>query len=283
MQHAKLWKRILNEGYWGNDRDDPKDSVINAIIKSPIISCGGLWTKDRLPDTNTPDSCRGMSFPFRMFWLEQMQALDGVEKLQGFLVFADRNDEGTTATSLCFQNSIHHGAAYIGSMTTKFLSDGSCFGREFSFRPPQWNTIISKDGWESAFRTQSWFLISALLLASCKNVSLASHDNDPKQVRRAIKRHGGTPESYRYYTLVVRPPGAKSDAPSQDIGIMPRHVCRGHFAEYGPEFNKGLLFGKYAGRFYIPPHLKGDKKNGVVEKDYELAATISSSVQPQPI
>lgn len=53
---------------------------------------------------------------------------------------------------------------------------------------------------------------------------------------------------------------------------MPRHVCRGHFAEYGPEFSKGLLFGKYAGRFFIPPHLKGDKKNGIVEKDYAIPA-----------
>ena len=53
---------------------------------------------------------------------------------------------------------------------------------------------------------------------------------------------------------------------------MPRHVCRGHFAEYGPQFGKGLLFGRYAGRFFIPPHLRGDEKNGIVEKDYAVAA-----------
>ena len=51
---------------------------------------------------------------------------------------------------------------------------------------------------------------------------------------------------------------------------MPRHVCRGHFAEYGPQFGKGLLFGKHAGRFFVPPHLKGKKEYGVVEKDDSL-------------
>lgn len=107
-------------------------------------------------------------------------------------------------------------------------------------------------------------------LMSCKNVSLEPRQNDPKQVARAIKRHGGNADKYRYHVLVVRPPGAKSDAPAQEIGVMPRHVCRGHFAEYGPEFNKGLLFGRYAGRFYIPPHLKGKKENGIVEKDYAI-------------
>jgi hypothetical protein len=110
-----------------------------------------------------------------------------------------------------------------------------------------------------------------LELLACKNVGLSDRDNDPEQVKCAIKRHGGTPDSYRYHTLIVRPPGSKgSNSPGIDIGMMPRHVCRGHFAEYGPEFNKGLLFGKYAGRFFIPPCLKGDKKNGIVEKDYVI-------------
>ena len=34
--------------------------------------------------------------------------------------------------------------------------------------------------------------------------------------------------------------------------------------------DRGLLFGKYAGRYLIPPCAKGDKKNGVVEKDYKI-------------
>jgi hypothetical protein len=121
-------------------------------------------------------------------------------------------------------------------------------------------------------------LWNVLGLLSCKNVSLQPNDNDPQQVRRACKRFGGSPDSYRYHTLVVRPPGKHSaSGPSQEIGTMPWHVCRGHFSEYGPEFGKGLLFGKYAGRFYIPPHVKGDKKNGVVEKDYVIAAPATNA------
>jgi hypothetical protein len=112
--------------------------------------------------------------------------------------------------------------------------------------------------------------LDTLQLLGCNNVSLKPHDNEPSQVRRAIKRMGGTPETYRYHTLVVRAPGARSDAPAQEIGSTPRHVCRGHFAEYGPAFSKGLLFGKYEGRFYVPPHLKGRVENGVVDKDYAI-------------
>jgi hypothetical protein len=113
-------------------------------------------------------------------------------------------------------------------------------------------------------------MLDVLIMLGCKNVCIEPRDNDPKQVRRAVKRHGNNASGYRYHVLVVRPPGAGTNTKGEEIGTMPRHVCRGHFAEYGPEFNKGLLFGKYAGRFYVPPHLKGKKENGTVEKDYEL-------------
>jgi hypothetical protein len=54
-----------------------------------------------------------------------------------------------------------------------------------------------------------------------------------------------------------------------EVGVMPVHSCRGHFSEYGPEFGKGLLFGKYEGRFWVPPHMKGRRGNGTVYKEYK--------------
>ena len=121
-------------------------------------------------------------------------------------------------------------------------------------------------------------LVSNLVLMSCKNVGLSKLPTSlSKREINHANRKNGKEGDYRYHVLVVRPAGTKPGDPrEQEIGTMPRHVCRGHFAEYGPEFKhsdgtpKGLLFGKYAGRFFLPPCVKGKKENGIVEKDYEV-------------
>jgi hypothetical protein len=133
-------------------------------------------------------------------------------------------------------------------------------------------SVIEHPEWQAYVEGYVSTVLEDLTLLGCKNVSLSPRDNDPKQVRIATKRHGPSNTGYRYHVLTVRPPGAKSDSPGIDIGTMPRHVCRGHYQEYGPEFGKGLLFGRLSGRFFIPPYYKGKKENGIVEKDYEIAA-----------
>lgn len=108
-------------------------------------------------------------------------------------------------------------------------------------------------------------------LLGCKNVSLLKIENQPTGIPKQLARATNKPRQFSYHVLRVKPANAPRDSVGVDIGSMPRHVCRGHFAEYGPEFGKGLLFGKYAGRFYIPPHLKGKEENGIVEKDYVVS------------
>ena len=92
----------------------------------------------------------------------------------------------------------------------------------------------------------------------------------PDDVRRAIKRFGSSPDNYRYHTLTVRPPGASTDHPGEEVGSMPWHKRRGNYARDGPKYGKGLLFGQHEGKFYRPATAVGDKKNGVVEKDYAV-------------
>jgi hypothetical protein len=48
----------------------------------------------------------------------------------------------------------------------------------------------------------------------------------------------------------------------------PLTSVRGHFARYGVE-GRGLLFGKYAGKFWIPAHAR-DAGEGDGVKDYVL-------------
>jgi hypothetical protein len=50
------------------------------------------------------------------------------------------------------------------------------------------------------------------------------------------------------------------------------HICRGHFATYGDD---RPLFGKYAGTFWRPDHVRGRAEAGAVVKDYAVKA-------PQP-
>jgi hypothetical protein len=166
------------------------------------------------------------------------------------------------------------GPTLAGTITARFDQSGRLKdAADLELLPPA--PLVEQFGADEVARvayTVFGFAIDLLVILGCKNVSLDPRDNDPKQVARAIKRHGDNAGKYRYHVLVVRPPGARSDSPAQEVGTMPRHVCRGHFSEYGPEFGKGLLFGKYAGRFYIPPHLKGKIENGEVAKDYAIAA-----------
>ena len=50
-------------------------------------------------------------------------------------------------------------------------------------------------------------------------------------------------------------------------GLQRVHLCRGHFKEYT---NENPLFGKHVGRFWWQPMVRGDKKRGVLNKDYDV-------------
>ena len=84
----------------------------------------------------------------------------------------------------------------------------------------------------------------------------------PRKGRRT--RH---PTGYRYKELRVVKPGQTSTGGSRSAPgepLMAAHLVRGHLAHYT---EKGM-FGKYFGTFYIPSHVRGNKANGVIVKDY---------------
>jgi hypothetical protein len=60
---------------------------------------------------------------------------------------------------------------------------------------------------------------------------------------------------------VVRPPGRRragsGAARPIDAAETPLTSVRGHFARYGVEGREGLLFGKHAGKFWVPTHARG--------------------------
>lgn len=263
MVHAKLWKRILNEGLRGLDKNFNTTQVAADIIKSPII------VDERYGDIAESGFRKDMervAMPFPMFFIEGSDESPDKPETNGYrwgsLVRWSKAEDKTAIVVACVAG-IPGRPLLAGIARTVYPNRDD--GQEWDFHGP-------KDAGR-AIEEVLLYTFDVLSLLSCKNVSLEPHDNEPKQVRRAVKRHGGNPEDYRYHTLIVRPAGAGPHVKGEPLGIMPRHVCRGHFAEYGPEFGKGLLFGKHAGRFYVPPCVKGDKKNGTVEKDYRIPPT----------
>ena len=119
----------------------------------------------------------------------------------------------------------------------------------------------------------SSLMFEAMLLSftflNCCNVKLEDITDDvapPPKIRRRLK----IPEVKRY-TLNIAGHGAR---PSRDYnegpkGVMPFHLCRGHFATYTAD---KPMFGnpKLVGRYWHPPHMKGKKENGEIVKDYAI-------------
>lgn len=111
----------------------------------------------------------------------------------------------------------------------------------------------------------------AFTFANCANVKLEDVTDD-LQPEPKIRRRLKIPEVKRYTLNIC----GHSSKPSRDYnqgpqGVMPFHLCRGHFATYTAE---RPMFGnpKLVGRFWHPPHMKGKKENGEVIKDYAIAA-----------
>lgn len=110
----------------------------------------------------------------------------------------------------------------------------------------------------------------ALGLLNCRNVQRKEHIPRPKLSRRCEAAYGRPAATC--YTLVIDPlePLARS-APGLAAGgtlAQPLHAVRGHFKDY----REHGLFGRNRGLFWFGPQLRGSADNGVVEKDYAVAA-----------
>lgn len=111
----------------------------------------------------------------------------------------------------------------------------------------------------------AWMAIS---LMHCKNIELVDRKLS-RQYKRKCKRKGIQPIVWK--TLVVEPFKKQviSETGLNESGIKKAlHICRGHFATYGED---KPLFGKYAGTFWKPAHVRGSTQYGKVQKDYQIS------------
>ena len=107
----------------------------------------------------------------------------------------------------------------------------------------------------------------AISFMHCKNVK-SSEVLPSRQARRASERKGEP--TIRYHVLDILPMRTvlETEGGSGSVGLQRAlHICRGHFSNYTEE---RPLFGKYAGRFWVPSHVRGSADAGVAMKDYRV-------------
>ena len=106
-------------------------------------------------------------------------------------------------------------------------------------------------------------------LINCKNIG--SIDNKPSNTQ--IKKHKsrGKLPPFTYKTLHIKSFDKKKREYILNESMCSHHnrihLCRGHFRTYTKE---KPLFGKYAGTIWVQPHIRGQNKEGIVDKDYKL-------------
>jgi hypothetical protein len=108
--------------------------------------------------------------------------------------------------------------------------------------------------------------LGTLNFLNCRNVQLVEPSR-PRAVARRVARTG-----VRVHELTVTPLGRstrREDGREPVPTAMPLHSVRGHFANYGVD-GRGLLFGKLAGRYWIPQHARGRAEHGVVDQRFTV-------------
>lgn len=129
-----------------------------------------------------------------------------------------------------------------------------------------WRTAVHEDGepadlhWVHLvpeYPMERWDMAQLVFLGSlnflnCRNIELVEPQR-PRVETRRIARTGVTVQE-----INVFPVGRTTRTAAGDpVGGTPVSPVRGHFSHYGPQYGRGLLFGKYAGKFWIPQHARG--------------------------
>lgn len=116
----------------------------------------------------------------------------------------------------------------------------------------------------------------AISLMHCKNVGIVDVPDARTPLERRRDERRGVP-SPSFKTLVIEPMkrALKTEGGSESVGLKRAlHICRGHFAHYSED---KPMFGRYAGRFWIPAHTRGTAESGIVVKDYRVEAARAAS------
>jgi hypothetical protein len=126
-----------------------------------------------------------------------------------------------------------------------------------------------KKGWQEHYLKENIdevkILASVLVLLSCKNITTEIIPAPDRLNKKRIRQ--GRQPLFSYHTLVIKPIGKRQESIPKHLWENRIHLQRGHFKTYTIE---KPLFGRITGRFWWQPHVRGQNKDGIVLKDYEV-------------
>lgn len=107
-----------------------------------------------------------------------------------------------------------------------------------------------------------------ICLLNCKNIQTEKIKAPAALNRKRTKRGKQAIFDYHVLNVVVPSKGRGYSQKTDPLSHNRIHLCRGHFKEYTEEHP---LFGKYTGLYWWQPHVRGQNKDGIVVKDYDVS------------
>lgn len=291
----RLSRRIANLGYGIFYHDDTPQDRINAcmvsakrqagkIVESPCLIADNVYD---LSDSAIKDQFNVVSdFPLCVAPYDSLFVEYSLRETSEYLLqvgvlmetYARDSEMARMQSSVLSDGFEYHWIRYEHVWVVNKHSSGKPFFTGFTAC-----SYIAKDGHivrcgDNAYlpkeRQHGTFCLIlpvylALSLCNAKNVSMNPIATNGHCEGAKIK---GKEPTIRYHVLEID--GIKrtleTEGDMANVGLKRAlHLCRGHFAFYG-ENNK--LFGKHSGLIWRPQHVRGSAKQGVVVKDYSIAA-----------
>lgn len=280
------------------------ESIRKSIADCPVIeassACRLYW--DHPQDVWEAKDFPSVAPPFPEFFVEaghpgtitvgsghEIQLAKWVPKRWGFLFRAEESKSGVKFPDANYKTMkadfVDIERKWDTIIYLVFTQGNSlCFYPVISFMPVAESGSIVK--WPTMFgggqnvdaneREQIGSLVSSLLkpilfalcFVHCKNVTL--QPNQPDRTINNERRKAGLKPFVRYHMINIEPMKKvlKTEGNSEVDGLKRAlHICRGHFSTYSEE---KPLFGRIAGTFWIPSHVRGSIKEGVVVSDYNV-------------
>ena len=250
--------------------------ITDEIKKSQKFHFGNSRELDKtfIPKTTQyvfSESKEYLKFPYDTCWFDYIVEFNNTETYdktiqsykRGFLIFQDRE-------------SVNIIAFLAGTGTDWNISD---VVQRIEFKNTEnANVKVIKlfetnNGYTDADDTENLAMDLSLVersirLYNCKNIQTEKISAPIKLNKKRLK--SGRQEIFDYHVLnLVLPSNKKRGYQEQTTPLSHNriHLCRGHFKEYTKEHP---LFGKYTGLYWWEPSVRGQNKDGIVMKDYNI-------------
>lgn len=246
--------------------DEARKAIINGICSAQHFHMG--IQEDVYECLNIKDGMEcfkndlgNLHLPYHITWFDAYTKQDDVSKL-AILATEDKEKKYISCISFAFMEKrwgmcpvFIHIKQDTGEIFFRLIST------EMGFTEELLKNEVSRGMFDSVVTALNCFL----LLLSCKNIT-TENILPPAKLNVKRKKNNKCP-LFTYKTLVLKPTTQYEKSIPQHLWENRIHLCRGHFKLYTKEHP---LFGRFTGRYWWQPQARGNKKLGVVMKDYEV-------------